>query len=326
MLTDATTLQELMNQYGRSHKPFVFAVSYDMNRCLITDDPFGSARIRWATERCSNAQPSGAAPAAGAALKIKRAPTLAEYTHQFSVVRSGLMHGDSFLANLTVGVEVECDATFGQLFDMCSARYKLLIGDEFVCFSPERFVRMEHGIIYTYPMKGTIDAATPDAERTLMESYKERCEHNTIVDLLRNDLSMVADNVHVSRYRYVDRIATQHGHILQTSSEIAGELPADWHSRLGDIIFRLLPAGSICGAPKAETLRLIARAEQMPRGWYTGVWGYYDGCSIDTAVMIRCLAHVDGKTYFHSGGGITVNSLAADEYNEVLQKIYLPAR
>jgi para-aminobenzoate synthetase component 1 len=101
-------------------------------------------------------------------------------------------------------------------------------------------------------------------------------------------------------------------------------MAADWHGRVGDILFRLLPAGSICGAPKAATLKLIADAEQSPRGWYTGVWGYYDGRSISTAVMIRCLARRDGRTYFHSGGGITVNSLAEDEYNEVLQKIYLP--
>jgi para-aminobenzoate synthetase component 1 len=159
-----------------------------------------------------------------------------------------------------------------------------------------------------------------------MNSYKEKCEHNTIVDLLRNDLSMVSDNVHVSRYRYIDRIKTHNGEILQTSSEIAGKLPSDWHSRLGDIIFKLLPAGSICGAPKPATLKLIADAERSPRGWYTGVWGYYDGTTLDTAVMIRCLARINGKTYFHSGGGITINSCAEDEYNEVLQKIYLPIK
>jgi para-aminobenzoate synthetase component 1 len=175
-------------------------------------------------------------------------------------------------------------------------------------------------------MKGTIDASIPEAETVLINDYKERCEHNTIVDLLRNDLSMVAEKVRVSRFRYVDRIKTQSGEILQTSSEIVGDLPADWHSSVGDLVFRLLPAGSICGAPKPATVRLIAAAEQSDRGWYTGVWGYYDGVNLDTAVMIRCLANEEGKTVFHSGGGITVNSCAEDEYNEVLQKIYLPIK
>jgi para-aminobenzoate synthetase component 1 len=137
---------------------------------------------------------------------------------------------------------------------------------------------------------------------------------------------MVSDNVRVNRFRYVDRIKTQSGEILQTSSEIVGDLTTDWHSKIGDIICKLLPAGSICGAPKPATVKLIASAEQSPRGWYTGVWGYYDGRSLDTAVMIRCIANEDGKLYFHSGGGITVNSCAEDEYNEVLQKIYLPIK
>jgi para-aminobenzoate synthetase component 1 len=324
MRTDATTLQAMMNEFGSSHKPFVFAVDYDMSHCLFIDDPLNSSEIRWATESSDNGAATAVRRDVRPELTIKSAPSLADYQRKFDVVKGGLMHGDSFLTNLTVGVEVDCNLSFEELYDACSARYKLLIPDEFVCFSPERFVRIEANRILTYPMKGTVDATLEDAERQLMDSYKERCEHNTIVDLLRNDLSMVADNVRVSRYRYVDRIKTQGGEILQTSSEIVGDMAADWHGRVGDILFRLLPAGSICGAPKAATLKLIADAEQSPRGWYTGVWGYYDGRSIDTAVMIRCLARRDGHTYFHSGGGITVNSLAEDEYNEVLQKIYLP--
>jgi para-aminobenzoate synthetase component 1 len=259
-------------------------------------------------------------------LQVKNIPSFDEYNRKFVVVKSGLTHGDSFLTNLTIGVEVNCNLTFDEVYDLCAAKYKLLIPNEFVCFSPESFIRINNDKIYAYPMKGTIDASLPDAESLLMNSYKEKCEHNTIVDLLRNDLSMVSDDVSVSRFRYIDRIETQSGEILQTSSEIVGNLSADWHSRVGDIVSKLLPAGSICGAPKPATLALIADAEQSPRGWYTGVWGYYDGVCLDTAVMIRCLAREGDNTYFHSGGGITVNSDAKDEYNEVLQKIYLPIK
>jgi para-aminobenzoate synthetase component 1 len=326
MRIDGSTLQNLMNAHGAARKPFVFAVDYDMQRCIFIDNPLTNNEVRWATESANNGVPTLHDSSKLPALTVVHAPTFDEYAQKFAVVRDGLVHGNSFLTNLTVGVEVDCSLSFDEIYAACDAKYKFLIPNEFVCFSPERFVRVVGDSIYTYPMKGTIDAAVPDAERVLMNDHKEVCEHNTIVDLLRNDLSMVADNVRVSRFRYVDRIKTHSGEILQTSSEIVGDLAPDWHSRMGDMLFTLLPAGSICGAPKRATLKLIADAEQSSRGWYTGVWGYYDGSSLDTAVMIRCLAVRDEKTYFHSGGGITANSCAKDEYNEVMQKIYLPIK
>jgi para-aminobenzoate synthetase component 1 len=326
MLTNITTLRTKMNGFGLSHKPFVFAIDYEMDKCLFFDDPMTCAEINWATEKASNNSRVSIDCVNSPKLEIKHVLSLVDYKRKFDVVRAGLMHGDSFLTNLTVGVEVECNLTFAELYQQCNAKYKLLIPNEFVCFSPESFITINADKIYAYPMKGTIDATLPDAEALLMNSYKEKCEHNTIVDLLRNDLSMISENVRVKRYRYIDRIKTQTGEILQTSSEIVGNLTSDWHKNIGNIICELLPAGSICGAPKPATVQLIADAERSPRGWYTGVWGYYDGASLDTAVMIRCLAYENGKTFFHSGGGITVNSCAEDEYNEVLQKIYLPIK
>jgi para-aminobenzoate synthetase component 1 len=315
-----------MNDYGNRRVPFVFAIDYDMCQCLFFDNPTNCTQIHWATELANNGRPTAESNNHTPKLEIKQALTFDEYAKKFNIVKTGLNHGDSFLTNLTVGVEVNCNLSFNEIYNVCDARYKFLIPNSFVCFSPEKFIRIKDNNIYAYPMKGTIDATIPNAEEQLMNSYKEKCEHNTIVDLLRNDLSMVSANVHVNRFRYIEHIKTQKGEILQTSSEIAGELTSDWHSKIGDIIVNLLPAGSICGAPKPATLKLIADAEQSPRGWYTGVWGYYDGKSIDTAVMIRCLAKRNGKTYFHSGGGITINSCAEDEYNEVLQKIYLPIK
>ena len=115
-----------------------------------------------------------------------------------------------------------------------------------------------------------------------------------------------------------------HGPILQTSSEICGSLTEGKERRFGDIIFPLLPAGSITGAPKRATVELIARSERCPRGWYTGVFGYFDGHAFRSAVMIRCLQRsADGRLYYHSGGGVTINSRCHDEYREVLEKVYL---
>ena len=106
-------------------------------------------------------------------------------------------------------------------------------------------------------MKGTINATLPDAENQLLTNEKEQREHYTIVDLMRNDLSMVAEHIQVKKFRYIDRIKTQKGEILQTSSEIYGKLNENWQNQIGDILEKLLPAGSISGAPKEKPHKLF---------------------------------------------------------------------
>ena len=223
----------------------------------------------------------------------------------------------------------------------------------FVCFSPETFVRIKGGRIYSYPMKGTLDASLPDAEKQLMEDRKEAAEHATIVDLIRNDLSRVAEDVRVDKYRYIDVLHTNKGDILQTSSEISGRLPEDYPHHLGEILDAQLPAGSITGAPKDKTMQIIQEAEGYDRGFYTGIMGIYDQGELNSAVMIRFIEEetspVDFETdgeknfkakegkasegkepkasrelYFKAGGGITSKSDCQREYEEVIQKIYLP--
>ena len=208
----------------------------------------------------------------------------------------------------------------------------------FVCFSPETFVRIKGGRIYSYPMKGTLDASLPDAEKQLMEDEKEAAEHATIVDLIRNDLSRVAEDVRVDKYRYIDVLHTNKGDILQTSSEISGRLPEDYRNHLGEILDAQLPAGSITGAPKDKTMQIIQEAEGYDRGFYTGIMGIYDQSELNSAVMIRFIeeevfpsktgeeknSEASRKLYFKAGGGITSKSDCRKEYEEVIQKIYLP--
>ena len=208
----------------------------------------------------------------------------------------------------------------------------------FVCFSPETFVRIKGGRIYSYPMKGTLDASLPNAEKQLMEDRKEAAEHATIVDLIRNDLSRVAENVRVDKYRYIDVLHTNKGDILQTSSEISGRLPEDYPHHLGEILDAQLPAGSITGAPKDKTMQIIQETEGYDRGFYTGIMGIYDQGELNSAVMIRFIEEevfpsktenrmnyeAIRKLYFKAGGGITSKSDCRKEYEEVIQKIYLP--
>ena len=173
-------------------------------------------------------------------------------------------------------------------------------------------------------MKGTIDAAIPDAEHQLLANEKEFFEHNTIVDLIRNDLSMVSTNVKVTRFRYIDRVRTNRGDLLQLSSEISGELPDGYLDHLGDILFTLLPAGSVTGAPKEKTVGIIRETELYDRGFYTGIFGFFDGHSLTSAVSIRFIEQTPGGLVFKSGGWITALSDAVSEYQEMLKKIYVP--
>ncbi len=239
------------------------------------------------------------------------------------VVRQQNM-GNSYLLNLTARTPIELNISLKDVFYRSNAKYKLLYGDDFVVFSPECFVKITDNHIYTYPMKGTINADIEDAHDKLMNNGKEESEHNTIVDLMRNDISMTATEMVVCRYRYIDTIQTHKSRILQTSSEIMARLPADWRQRLGDIVWQLLPAGSVSGAPKAKTLEIIRTAEGEPRGYYTGVFGLFDGNKLDSAVMIRFIERHNGKLFFRSGGGITAQSNGDDEYRELIEKIYVP--
>lgn len=173
-------------------------------------------------------------------------------------------------------------------------------------------------------MKGTINANIEKAKEQLLNSEKEFTEHNTIVDLIRNDLALVAKNIQVTQYRYLEKVETHRGAIYQTSSEICGELNENWQDNIGSILAKLLPAGSISGAPKEKTVQIIQTAEKQPRGYYTGVFGYFDGENVESAVAIRYIEQKDGKYLFRSGGGITALSKLNEEYQEILEKVYVP--
>jgi len=250
--------------------------------------------------------------------------TLEEYQKGFEIVQENLRKGNSYLTNYTTKTEIETNLTLEHIFRFSKAKYKVMIPDEFVFFSPETFVEIIDNKIFTHPMKGTIDAEIEDAENILKKDPKEKAEHYTVVDLLRNDLSMVADNVQVNEFQRIDYIKTKQNNLLAMSSEIEGEIKSEYQNKIGTILKKLLPAGSILGAPKPKTLEIILEAEQYERGFYTGIAGYFDGKTLDSCVMIRFIEKENDKLFFKSGGGITHQSDLISEYEEMKNKIYVP--
>lgn len=312
-----------MNELGREAHPFFFAVSFEGDEAVVYTK----------TEQQAHGlafQIGGLVP--GEAEGVMTAPpamqlhpvSYRQYLEAFQLVQRHLHAGNSYLVNLTFPTRIETNWSLESVYALSRAPFKLLWPGRFAVFSPERFVRITEGIITTCPMKGTIDARLPNAEARLLADRKELAEHATIVDLLRNDLSQVARQVRVARFRYVTCIRTNRKDLLQASSEITGQLLGDYRSRLGNILAALLPAGSVSGAPKRKTLDIISAAEGAPRGFYTGVFGYFDGRNLDSAVMIRFLEQRPDGLYFRSGGGITVFSDPEREYQELLDKVYIP--
>lgn len=318
----AEQIRSLMNEFGKLRKPFLFAIDYNLRNGIFIDNPENQSDILFVTPLGSNKSEEITLISDN---RLEKFPIPFDaYKKRFEGVMKSLQRGDTYLANLTAKTLIKTNVTLQDIFMSSNSPYGLFVPGKFVCFSPERFVKIADGAISTNPMKGTISADIPNAEKLILANKKEAAEHATIVDLLRNDLSLIAGNVTVEKYRYIDKIKTKQGDLLQVSSEIKGELPADYCSRLGDIIFSLLPAGSICGAPKKKTLDIIENVEQYDRGYYSGVFGYFNGNELDSGVLIRFIGQEKNKTYFYSGGGITSNSDVNSEYEELLAKIYLP--
>ena len=315
-------IKEQINQLAGTHTPFLFIIDYKAEQgYVIRQDEQDERFIRFQFQ--STAQPINHSTIQPLLWQVNP-PSFAAYQPKFDYVVAQMRLGNSFLVNLTQPSEVTTNLSLLDLYQQGSAKYKLWLNGLFTVLSPETFVRIQGNVISSYPMKGTIDAAVPNAEAVILADPKERAEHATIVDLIRNDLSLVATDVEVKRYRYIDKLSTNKQDLLQVSSEITGRLPVDYYGQLGDILFCLLPAGSICGAPKPKTLEIIEQAEGYERGFYAGICGYFDGNNLDSAVMIRYTEQNDDKLIFKSGGGITSQSDCEKEYEELIQKVYVP--
>ena len=283
----------LANQLGKARQPFFFLIDFEQEKPLVMSIEEAAASGLFFEFDCKK---NAKFPQPTAPFHFEMRPMrFARYEQGFSLVQQAIQLGNSYLLNLTYPTQIEMNYSLADIFAATSAKYKLYLPDQFVCFSPETFVRTQANKIYAYPMKGTI-----------------------------NELALVSKHIAVTNDRYAELVQTHRGAIYQTSSEICGELAENWQAEIGTMLAKLLPAGSISGAPKVKTVEVIQQAEQGKRGYYTGVFGYFDGENLDSAVAIRYIEQINGQFWFRSGGGITAKSQLKEEYQELLEKVYVP--
>ncbi len=312
-----------MNEMGRKQVPFLFIIDFELrNPVVVPIADLAGSQILFDINGYRNF--SHHSDTFHPIKMLKKPVTYKQYKKSYDIVAKNLKYGNSFLVNLTHKTEIDINLSLSTLFFQSAAKYKLLYNDQFLVFSPETFIKINNGVISSFPMKGTIEKDRPNAEEIILSDPKELAEHVTIVDLIRNDLSKIASNVKTRRFRYIDEIKTSQKDLLQVSSEITGRLPKNYTSKIGDMLMALLPAGSVSGAPKVKTMDIIKQSEQADRGFFTGVFGYFNGRDLDSGVMIRFMEKVGETYYFRSGGGITVNSNPQSEYQEMIDKVYVP--
>ncbi|MDG2396319.1 MAG: aminodeoxychorismate synthase component I [Flavobacteriaceae bacterium] len=313
-----------VNKLSSNSEEFFFMIDYEkLNPIVLSKDEFASNQILFKIDEKRNYNFSIKDDLK--ALNFKKKPIdLIDYEKAFKKVINHIKFGDTYLLNLTFPTEINFTSSFENIFYNANSTYKVLMKNSFISFSPECFIKIKKNKIFSYPMKGTISALVKDAENKILNNKKELWEHNTIVDLIRNDLATYASNIKVTKFRYLEKVLNAVSPLLQVVSEVKGDLDKNWKNYLGNLIWEMLPAGSISGAPKLKTIDVIRSVEKDFRGYYSGVYGYFDGSSLDSAVAIRFIEKRNDKFYYRSGGGITSNSILNEEYDELLKKIYVP--
>ena len=188
--------------------------------------------------------------------------------------------------------------------------------------SPETLVKLEDGVVHTFPLAGTRPRGkTPEEderlEKELLADEKECAEHNMLVDLGRNDIGKISEfgSVKVEKYMSIERFSA----VMHIDSTVSGKVRKDVHTL--DAIDAILPAGTLSGAPKIRACEIINELENNKRGIYGGAIGYIDFTgNLDTCIAIRIAYKKNGKVFIRSGAGIVADSVPKKEYEECLNK------
>ena len=228
-------IKEKLNKFGFEKEPFLFVISYDFSKFYIEKLSNLSDSIKYQLdnkeESTQNIQNK---------ISLKKFPiSFEEYKKKFDILQEEIKSGNSYLLNLTAKTKIKTTLSLDEIYENTKSRFKLRFKnqkDDFVCFSPERFVKIEDNKIFTYPMKGTIDAKFPNAKEKILTNQKEMAEHTMVVDLLRNDLGIIGSNVRVEDFRYIETINAGDKELLQVSSKISANLENNWSEKIGDIL------------------------------------------------------------------------------------------
>ncbi len=252
-----------------------------------------------------------------------------EFCNMVNKAKKYIFEGDIFQVVLSNRLEADFE---GSLFDT----YRMLrtinpspymfymSGDdiEVAGASPETLVKLEDGVLHTFPLAGTRLRGKNrqedlELEKELLADEKERAEHNMLVDLGRNDIGKISKfgSVEVEKYMSIER----YSHVMHIGSTVRGELREDCHEI--DAVDAILPAGTLSGAPKIRACEIINELENNKRGIYGGAIGYVDFTgNLDTCIAIRIAFKKNGKVFVRSGAGIVADSVPENEFQECLNK------
>ncbi|HOF68603.1 MAG TPA: anthranilate synthase component I family protein, partial [Ruminococcus sp.] len=261
--------------------------------------------------------------------EIKPLFTKGEYCSMVEKAKKYIYDGDIFQVVLSNRLEAEAE---GSLFDT----YRILRTEnpspymfyfssddvEIAGASPETLVRLDNGVLHTYPLAGTRPRGKSENEDLalkydLLSDEKELAEHNMLVDLGRNDIGRISKigTVEVDKYMEVQYFSK----VMHIGSSVKGELADDKDAL--DAVDSILPAGTLSGAPKLRACEIINELENNKRGIYGGAIGYLDfSGNLDVCIAIRLAVKKNGKLFIRSGAGIVADSVPEKEYQECINK------
>lgn len=321
-----------------SDEPDVFVAQFDglvvhdylTKKTFITgnEEIFGSIeeRLFRPQEKAAHSLPPGTASSNF---------TKGEYIESIEAIKELIRSGDTYQTNLTQQITVQTSSPPAEIFLSLRrdhpapfAAFLRRNDSTVVSASPERFLKITNGIISASPIKGTrargnTPAADAALRNELLTSEKDRAENTMIVDLLRNDLGRVCEFGSVEVEKLCD--LEEHPTLFHLVSTITGKLRSGMS--FSDILKATFPSGSITGAPKIRTMRIIDELEPDNRGLSMGAIGIYmpsqfgiSDALFNMSVAIRTMTIRDGEAVFNVGGGITIESDPESEYDESLLK------
>ena len=262
-------------------------------------------------------------------IRLRSNFTKAEYLRAVIKAKEYIRKGDIYQINLSQRfngrTDVSAEEIYRRLREESPSYFSAFFdaGDfQIISSSPERFLKVENGVVSTRPMKGTrprCGNAVRDNELRcqLLKSEKDKAELLMIVDLERNDLGRVCDyrSIKVTNLRQLEEYKT----VFQATATVEGRLHSSF-DRI-DLIRASFPGGSITGCPKLRSMEIIEELEKTKRGIYTGCLGFLSFCGkMDMNILIRTILKKGKQVYFGCGGGIVADSRANSEYKETLVK------